>query len=382
MSSSRVEQRVRGFMSPLVAAMDALGISPNALTVLGLFLNFGAAWVVATGELVYGAVAFLVASAFDMLDGSLARRRGQASRLGAFLDSTFDRLSETALFTALLIDHARTPYGPDWMAPLILVALALHVYYNWKPLTQYLKNRARQWKILTPEFNLAAVLVVVFTVGTLAGWPPFTTILALQDDIKAAAARKYGEPPYGHAELSSLKVFARKTGLNLEDALMALAASGFKVTDPEQSLQEMASANGVSPQTIYNTMMKVPSAAALHLVGIDPAGQIEAGRALLGRVEEHADVIELGPLDEATKLLEVRFGLARMAHDEGRAKHHVSDRAAQPFDHLVHPLATMAAPHCAEHRIGGVLKRHVDVGKNLVVAGEHIDQRISQGLRV
>lgn len=124
MSSSRVEQRVRGIMSPLVAAMDAVGISPNALTVLGLFLNFGAAWIVATGELVYGAIAFLVASVFDMLDGSLARRRGQASKLGAFLDSTFDRLSETALFLALLIDHARTPYGPEWMAPVILVALA------------------------------------------------------------------------------------------------------------------------------------------------------------------------------------------------------------------------------------------------------------------
>ena len=88
MSPSRVEQQVRGFMGPLVAALDALGISPNALTVLGLLLNFAAAWVVATGELVYGAIAFLVASAFDMLDGSLARRRGQASRLGAFLDST------------------------------------------------------------------------------------------------------------------------------------------------------------------------------------------------------------------------------------------------------------------------------------------------------
>lgn len=124
MSQSRVEQRVRGFMSPLIAALDALGVSPNALTVLGLVLNVGAAAIVATGELVYGAIAFLVASAFDMLDGSLARRRGTASKLGAFLDSTFDRLSETAMFVALLIDHAANPYGPDWMAPVIVVALA------------------------------------------------------------------------------------------------------------------------------------------------------------------------------------------------------------------------------------------------------------------
>jgi len=122
--SSRLEQVVRGWLSPLIAAMDALGISPNALTVAGLLLNFGAAAIVASGELALGAGAFLFASAFDMLDGSLARRRGMASRLGAFLDSTFDRLSETALFLALLIDHARTPYGPDWMPAAILIALA------------------------------------------------------------------------------------------------------------------------------------------------------------------------------------------------------------------------------------------------------------------
>ena len=122
--ASRLERALRAWVSPLVAAMDALGISPNALTVAGLLLNFGAAVVVASGELVLGALAFLFASAFDMLDGSLARRRGMASRLGAFLDSTFDRLSETALFLALLIDHARTPYGPDWMPEAILIALA------------------------------------------------------------------------------------------------------------------------------------------------------------------------------------------------------------------------------------------------------------------
>lgn len=124
MTTSTVERTVRSWAAPLVASLDALGVSPNSLTVAGLLLNFGAAAVVGFGELRWGALAFLVASGFDMLDGSLARRRGVASRLGAFLDSTFDRLSETALFLALLIDHARTPYGPDWMPAAILVALA------------------------------------------------------------------------------------------------------------------------------------------------------------------------------------------------------------------------------------------------------------------
>ena len=119
-----VERAVRGFVAPLIAALDALGVSPNALTVTGLLLNFAAAAVVGMGHHVWGALAFLFASGFDMLDGGLARRRGVDGKLGAFLDSTFDRLSETALFLALLIDHAARPYGPDWIPAAILVALA------------------------------------------------------------------------------------------------------------------------------------------------------------------------------------------------------------------------------------------------------------------
>lgn len=119
-----IERTVRGWFAPLVAALDAMGIGPNALTVFGLLLNFAAAAVVGLGFHVAGAAAFLFASGFDMLDGSLARRRGIASKLGAFLDSTFDRLSETALFLALLVDHAARPYGPEWMPAAILIALA------------------------------------------------------------------------------------------------------------------------------------------------------------------------------------------------------------------------------------------------------------------
>ncbi|MDJ0721784.1 MAG: DUF4405 domain-containing protein [Desulfobacterales bacterium] len=175
-----------------------------------------------------------------------------------------------------IVPQGRVAYWADWrlmglsknqwgavhinMGLLFLIALGLHVYYNWRPLTQYLKDRARNCKVFTSEFNLAAVLVVVFTLGTLAGWAPFGTILDIQDDIKAAAARKYGEPPYGHAELSTLGTFTRKTGLDLQAARTALVAAGYQIAGPEQSLQAMAAANGVSPQTLYNAM--APAAAS------------------------------------------------------------------------------------------------------------------------
>lgn len=163
MNTPVVERTVRGWFGPLVAALDALGISPNALTILGLLLNFGAAAVVGFGEHVWGAVAFLFASAFDMLDGSLARRRGIASKLGAFLDSTFDRLSETALFLALLVDHQARPYGPDWMPAAILIALGGSLT------TSYARSRSetlgQECKVGWVERPERVVLLVIGLVG-------------------------------------------------------------------------------------------------------------------------------------------------------------------------------------------------------------------------
>jgi CDP-diacylglycerol--glycerol-3-phosphate 3-phosphatidyltransferase len=115
---------VRAGAAPFVALLQKLGVDPTSLTFLGLVLNFGAAYVVWTGELRWGAAAFLGASVFDMLDGALARLQGKESKLGAFLDSTFDRLSETALFVALLHDILQRGWGPSWLPEITLLALA------------------------------------------------------------------------------------------------------------------------------------------------------------------------------------------------------------------------------------------------------------------
>jgi CDP-diacylglycerol--glycerol-3-phosphate 3-phosphatidyltransferase len=123
-TSPPTERLARSWIAPIVRLLVVLRVDPTVLTFIGLLLNFAAAYVVWIGELRLGALAFLIASLFDMLDGSLARSLGRTSRLGAFLDSTFDRLSETALFLALLHDLLRRGYGPPWLPEILLLALA------------------------------------------------------------------------------------------------------------------------------------------------------------------------------------------------------------------------------------------------------------------
>jgi CDP-diacylglycerol---glycerol-3-phosphate 3-phosphatidyltransferase len=99
---SSLKERIRRQMLAVGRVLGATGISPNALTLLGLLLNCVAAAIIASGALLVGGIAFLIASAFDMLDGAVARAMGSSSRFGAFLDSVVDRLSDASLFVAVL----------------------------------------------------------------------------------------------------------------------------------------------------------------------------------------------------------------------------------------------------------------------------------------
>jgi len=140
---------------------------------------------------------------------------------------------------------------------LFLIALLLHTSYNWNNIELYLKDKSRKLKIFTQDFNVALCLIVICVVGTYVQVPPFSTIMELNSQIKDTVARKYGEPPYGHAELSSIQSFARHIGIDLRVATKSLQEAGYTFENDTQSLKQIAIANGVSPQQIYLAMIKL-----------------------------------------------------------------------------------------------------------------------------
>jgi Family of unknown function (DUF5941)/CDP-alcohol phosphatidyltransferase len=101
------------------------GWTPNAVTILSMAIGVLAAAAFATGEragLVAGAVLLQIAFTFDCVDGQLARYTRTFTRLGAWLDSIFDRSKEYAVFAGLAIGSAHA--GDDvWL--LAGAALAL-----------------------------------------------------------------------------------------------------------------------------------------------------------------------------------------------------------------------------------------------------------------
>jgi hypothetical protein len=137
---------------------------------------------------------------------------------------------------------------------LFLIALSLHIYYNWKPLISYLKNKVKQIRLFTPEFNLALVITIFFIVGSYFLMPPFGWVMSLNEHFKDAGAEKYGEPPYGHAELSSLKTFAKKMKLDLEKSKELLGQVGYNVEDSNTTLATIGRQYHIPPQLIFETI--------------------------------------------------------------------------------------------------------------------------------
>jgi len=137
---------------------------------------------------------------------------------------------------------------------LFFVTILVHSYYNWKAITTYMKNKAKDFRLFTKEFNLALILTLAFSVGTLYEVPPFSSILQLGEDISAKANVFYGEPPYGHAELSSLQTFSNKMELDLSQSMERLNISGISFENSGQTLKEIADANNISPNDIYLTI--------------------------------------------------------------------------------------------------------------------------------
>ena len=101
------------------------GITPNQVTIASMVIGALAAGAFAAGTragLIAGAVLLQAAFTTDCVDGQLARYKRQFSRLGAYLDSMFDRGKEYLVFAGLAVGAARAG-DPVWL--LACAALTL-----------------------------------------------------------------------------------------------------------------------------------------------------------------------------------------------------------------------------------------------------------------
>ena len=101
------------------------GFTPNQVTTVSVFIGLLAAIAFATGErwgLITGAILLQAAFTTDCVDGQLARYTRQFSKLGAWLDSVFDRTKEYLAFAGLAIGASQMG-DPVWLLACAAITL-------------------------------------------------------------------------------------------------------------------------------------------------------------------------------------------------------------------------------------------------------------------
>ena len=158
--SPATRQRVRDLATPVAKALGRLGLTPNALTLIG-FVGTCVAAVAAASQ--WWLLAGVLVLAFD---GTLARATGQATTLGAFLDSTFDRAGEAITYLGIAIGLLAFGFG----AGAVIAAAAMGAAF----MVSYARAKAESLGFASGS-GLAAVglaprevRIVILTVGLLA----------------------------------------------------------------------------------------------------------------------------------------------------------------------------------------------------------------------
>ena len=167
------------FFTPLAKLFLKVGISPDVVTIVGtLGVCVGALAFYPRHEFFWGTI-FITAFVFsDTLDGTMARLSGRSSKWGAYLDSTLDRVADSAIFGGLVLAYAGEG-GTPYLAALALTCLILG------SVVSYAKARAEglgmtaNVGIAERAERLVAVLVATGLVGMGVPEVLLTVVLSL-----------------------------------------------------------------------------------------------------------------------------------------------------------------------------------------------------------
>lgn len=120
---------IRSRIEPLALAMSRAGLTPNMLTLIGFGIASAGGLLAAVQWWLLAGIVATVGAGFDMFDGAVARATGQVSKVGAFMDSTFDRWGEGVVYVGIIIGSTQAGFDLGaWLAAAALVSAFMVSY--------------------------------------------------------------------------------------------------------------------------------------------------------------------------------------------------------------------------------------------------------------
>jgi CDP-diacylglycerol--glycerol-3-phosphate 3-phosphatidyltransferase len=131
-NEARTQQRSapRGITDGVGEFVVSLGITANAVTILGVMLSAVTAVAIGLGHLWTGVALLIVGGLMDTLDGIVAKAAGTSSKRGAFFDSVSDRIADGFIFSGVAW-HLMGSRQPHWaILPIAILAVSAVVSYE------------------------------------------------------------------------------------------------------------------------------------------------------------------------------------------------------------------------------------------------------------
>ena len=128
--SNERRDRFKDAFVPVALAMGRIGLTPDALTLIGFAITIVGAILLSQQLWLAGGLVVFLGGVFDMFDGTLARATGRVSRLGAFMDSVFDRWGEAVVYVGLIAGLGASGWADAPLYAAAAMAAAFMVSYT------------------------------------------------------------------------------------------------------------------------------------------------------------------------------------------------------------------------------------------------------------
>jgi len=148
---------------------------------------------------------------------------------------------------------------------LFVLAVAFHVYFNWRVILNYLTRKLSEGIRRRRELALASALGLLVFVLTLTGSAPFETAMTVGETLKNSWATPATEPPVPHAELWTLSQLAENAKIPLDNVLANLKEAGIEPAGTGVTLANLAAELKKTPQEVYRAALRDAKPAAMPL---------------------------------------------------------------------------------------------------------------------
>jgi hypothetical protein len=137
---------------------------------------------------------------------------------------------------------------------IFLIFAVIHIYYNWKPIMNYLKQKIKYGLRVRKELAVSLIITILVFVATAVSIPPFSTVMDFGEKMKNSWEESRQEPFVPHAELMSFEEFIGQAGISKERTKKIFEDNGIKIQDTSSLIRDIAKDNNTSPAALYEIL--------------------------------------------------------------------------------------------------------------------------------